>query len=291
MQAGEYLLAEDEAIRHISVVRSGTLKLCRPAEEEGTIGEAIVEALAQDASERAGFAQISTGDIIGESQCLYKQNCAVFIRAETKCRILQIPRSNIMQMLPRRCREYFDPPDAMDSPLASPIRHAAGMRRPQMGKSPGAVEHIGNAKGLIQDVKSKGQNGVGMVVTVSGVEGKAARAGKFEDQDLDRFPAPKSCVEVGPSLVRISGMLLYSVKQAQGIPYDGINGVFEPTDRLCNGRCVYQKRGSDSICMWWANNSGKLSWIVGPADCGEQHACIMPAFLVISIQHCQGAHA
>ena len=184
------MLAEEEAIRHISVVRSGTLKLCRPAEEEGTIGEATVEALAQHTNERAGFAQISIGDIIGESQCLYKQNCAVFIRAETKCRILQIPRSNIMQMLPRRCREFFDPPDAMNSPLASPIRHAAGMRRPQMAKSPGEVKHIGNAKGLIQDVESKGQNGVRIAATVSGVEREAdARAGKVEeveDQDWGR---------------------------------------------------------------------------------------------------------
>ena len=105
-----------------------------------------------------------------------------------------------------------------------------------------------------------------------------ARAVKVEDQSLDRFPAPTSCVQVGLSLVRISGMLLYSERHAQGIPYDGINGVFERTGRLCNGRCVYQKRGSDSICMWWANNSGKLSWIVGPADCGEEHPCIMPAF-------------
>ena len=157
-----------------------------------------------------------------------------------------------------------------------------------VGEEP-AVGH----QGVAQDHDVMGRNAPDVDVATAGMRMPIveadARADTVEDQDLDCFPAPNSCVEVGPSLVRISGMLLYSVKQAQGTPYDGINGVFERTDRLCNGRCVYQKRGSDSICMWWANNSGKLSWIVGPADCGEQHACIMPAFLVISIQHCQVA--
>jgi len=141
LQAGEYLLAEDEKISHISVVRSGTLKLYWPAEEEGTIGEAAIESLVEAGEpKRTEFAQVSTGDVIGEFQCLHKENCSVFIRAETKCRILQIPRPNIMQMLPRRCREYFDPPDAMESPLASPIRKMMGIR-PRMGESPAAAAH------------------------------------------------------------------------------------------------------------------------------------------------------
>ncbi len=109
LQPGEHLLAEDEEVKSISVVRSGSIVLYRAVAEEGTIGDAVLKVLTAEGTEpeREAFAHLGPGDIIGEAQCLQKEMCSVFFRAETKTRILQIPRRDIMQMLPRKCREVL----------------------------------------------------------------------------------------------------------------------------------------------------------------------------------------
>ena len=69
--------------------------------------QAALEAVAEEESglKRVAFGRLSMGDIIGESQCLLKQQCVVFFRADTKTRLLQIQRRDIFRVLPRLSRE------------------------------------------------------------------------------------------------------------------------------------------------------------------------------------------
>jgi hypothetical protein len=108
LQPGEHLHNEDDEIPCISVVRSGTLMLYRPAEEEGTIGEAAMHAIViaeQTEPKLEAFGRLEAGDVIGEMNCLLKEACSVVFRAETKTRLLQIPRRDLFKMLPRNSRE------------------------------------------------------------------------------------------------------------------------------------------------------------------------------------------
>jgi hypothetical protein len=108
LQPGEHLYNEDDEIPCISVVRSGSLMLYRPAEEEGTIGEAAMHAIViseQAEPKLEAFGRLEAGDVIGEMNCLLKEACSVVFRAETKTRLLQIPRRDLFKMLPRNSRE------------------------------------------------------------------------------------------------------------------------------------------------------------------------------------------
>ena len=108
LQPGEHLYNEDDEIPCISVVRSGTLMLYRPAEEEGTIGEAAMHSIViaeQTEPKLEAFGRLEAGDVIGEMNCLLKEACSVVFRAETKTRLLQIPRRDLFKMLPRNSRE------------------------------------------------------------------------------------------------------------------------------------------------------------------------------------------
>ena len=143
LQAEEHLYSEEDSIDCISVVRSGLLTLYRPAQEAG-FGDAALTVSFQEQEiepEREEFGHLLKGDVIGESQCLHKQKCSVFFKARTKTRLFQIQRKHIMQMLPRCCREHFDPKMIIESPLASPMAcrgHSSGRMR-QSAREPAAL--------------------------------------------------------------------------------------------------------------------------------------------------------
>jgi hypothetical protein len=75
----------------------------------------------------------------------------------------------------------------------------------------------------------------------------------------------------GVEIVRLRGFVLHS--GGTSAPYAGINGEYMRSGEFINGRALYVKsnnpRTLNPTAMWWANNNGKLSWIVGQkADAG-----------------------
>ena len=75
----------------------------------------------------------------------------------------------------------------------------------------------------------------------------------------------------GAEIVRLRGFVLHS--GGTSAPYAGINGEYMRSGEFINGRALYVKsnkpRTPNTTAMWWANNNGKLSWIVGQkADAG-----------------------
>jgi hypothetical protein len=89
--------------------------------------------------------------------------------------------------------------------------------------------------------------------------------GQVDEHEFEAYMSANRMVVYGAAHVCIQGMLLHT--QDGSHQYKGINGEYQRSDdRTCNGRAVYVKMGKPSIAMWWANNEGKVSWCVGPAD-------------------------
>jgi len=83
-----------------------------------------------------------------------------------------------------------------------------------------------------------------------------------ESRLYDRLASHLSNV-FGASLVRVSGVMLHRGGVSQ--VHDDINGLYQRSGRVCNGRAVYL-HVSMPTAMWWANIEGKISWCVGPKD-------------------------
>jgi hypothetical protein len=102
----------------------------------------------------------------------------------------------------------------------------------------------------------------GMVETLDVVD---ADGDGFVDEDEFRaYLAANRTVRYGARRVCISGLELRNNGTAK--PYRGINGEYEVTEEVCNGRAVYSKVGRPTTAMWWANIDGKISWCVGPRE-------------------------
>ena len=85
------------------------------------------------------------------------------------------------------------------------------------------------------------------------------------DDDTKEDEGVVDSIRFGAFLVRIDGVVLYYGGDAQ--PYKAINGEYELTEQVCNGRGVYVKKSDKAkMAMWCANNDGKICWCVGPKD-------------------------
>ena len=94
-------------------------------------------------------------------------------------------------------------------------------------------------------------------------------AGVVDDEEFRRYLASNPTVQPSSNVVRLSGMMLHS---GGGVvrPYSGINGDYQLSNRVVNYRQVYLRLPRTTVpggaAMWWANNSGKLCWVIGPAE-------------------------
>lgn len=53
-------------------------------------------------------------------------------------------------------------------------------------------------------------------------------------------------------LVKVEGLVLNHADGAR--PYEGVNGSYQRSEQIANGRSVYFKVGKPSTAMWWTNN-------------------------------------
>ena len=88
--------------------------------------------------------------------------------------------------------------------------------------------------------------------------------GIVSDAEFQAFLAANRTVRIGAEFVRISGVMLHSKGQVK--VYKGINGDYQRSQEVANGRAVYLKVGKPTTAMWWANNVGRLCWVVGPRE-------------------------
>jgi len=148
------------------------------------------------------------------------------------------------------------------------------------GLSDGVVDSVG-ALGLDDDRKSVGALGLD----------DDRKIGVHEDCNIGihRSSAHIDSKHLGAALVRVDGVVLHSEtdsvlhsatdsvlhsatdsvlhsETANAGSYEGINGQYQRSNTLCNGRAVYTKVGHSKTCMWWGNVDGKISWCVGPKD-------------------------
>ena len=67
---------------------------------------------------------------------------------------------------------------------------------------------------------------------------------------------------VGAELVCVSGAVLQRGGEAR--PYTGINGVYQRSEDVVNGRLMFTKLSTATTALWWDNVLDKASWVVGP---------------------------
>jgi hypothetical protein len=82
--------------------------------------------------------------------------------------------------------------------------------------------------------------------------------GFVDEDEFNAFLAANRTVRLGAEFVRISGMMLLGKGDAK--PYKGINGDYQRSQEVVNGRAVYIKVGKPTTGMWWANIDGRLCW-------------------------------
>jgi hypothetical protein len=75
---------------------------------------------------------------------------------------------------------------------------------------------------------------------------------------LEAYLAANRTVRLGAEFVRISGIMLHNKGQIK--PYKGVNGDYQRSQEVSNGRAVYTKVNKPTTAMWWTNNNGQLSW-------------------------------
>jgi len=66
----------------------------------------------------------------------------------------------------------------------------------------------------------------------------------------------------GAGMVRVSGVMLHQNGVTES--YKGINGNYERSEDMANGRAVYIKTSNPSTAIWWANKAETIAWVVGP---------------------------
>jgi hypothetical protein len=82
--------------------------------------------------------------------------------------------------------------------------------------------------------------------------------GFIDEQEFEAYLAANRTVRLGAEFVRVSGVMLHYKGETK--PYKGINGDYQRSQEVSNGRAVYIKVNKPSTAMWWTNNDGKLSW-------------------------------
>ena len=82
--------------------------------------------------------------------------------------------------------------------------------------------------------------------------------GFVDPEEFAAYLAANRTVRLGAEFVRVSGVMLHYKGETK--PYKGINGDYQRSQEVSNGRAVYIKVNKPSTAMWWTNNDGKLSW-------------------------------
>jgi hypothetical protein len=82
--------------------------------------------------------------------------------------------------------------------------------------------------------------------------------GYIDPEEFQAYLAANRTVRLGAEFVRVSGVMLHYKGETK--PYKGINGDYQRSQEVSNGRAVYIKVNKPSTAMWWTNNDGKLSW-------------------------------
>ena len=82
--------------------------------------------------------------------------------------------------------------------------------------------------------------------------------GVVSPDEFQSYLAANRTVRLGAEFVRVSGVVLHHKGEAKA--YKGINGDYQRSQEVSNGRAVYVKVSKPSTAMWWTNNDGKLSW-------------------------------
>ena len=88
--------------------------------------------------------------------------------------------------------------------------------------------------------------------------------GFIDEQEFEAYLAANRTVRLGAEFVRVSGVMLHYKGETK--PYKGINGDYQRSQEVSNGRAVYIKVNKPSTAMWWTNNNGKICWCVGPKE-------------------------
>jgi hypothetical protein len=88
--------------------------------------------------------------------------------------------------------------------------------------------------------------------------------GYVDEDEFRAYLAANRAVRYGACRVRICGVELRYKGSAKA--YKGVNGEYEMTEEVLNGRAVYAKVDRPTTAMWWTNNDGKISWCVGPRE-------------------------
>jgi len=82
--------------------------------------------------------------------------------------------------------------------------------------------------------------------------------GIVDEGEVRAYLAAIRTVRYGAAFVRVSGVMLHQKGVSKS--YKGINGDYQRSQQVANGRAVYIKVSKPSTAMWWANNNGKLAW-------------------------------
>jgi hypothetical protein len=82
--------------------------------------------------------------------------------------------------------------------------------------------------------------------------------GYIDPEEFQAYLAANRTVRLGAEFVRVSGVMLHYKGETK--TYKGINGDYQRSQEVSNGRAVYIKVNKPSTAIWWTNNDGKLSW-------------------------------
>ena len=88
--------------------------------------------------------------------------------------------------------------------------------------------------------------------------------GYVDEDEFRAYLAANRAVRYGARRVCICGVELRYKGSTKA--YKGVNGEYEMTEEVLNGRAVYAKVDRPTTAMWWTNNDGKISWCVGPRE-------------------------
>jgi hypothetical protein len=85
-----------------------------------------------------------------------------------------------------------------------------------------------------------------------------------DEQEFREYLSGLQSIRYGATVVRVNGLQLHAHGTSR--PYGGINGDYQRSGELTNGRAVYLKIDKPTTAIWWANNDGRLCWCVGPKE-------------------------
>jgi len=113
---------------------------------------------------------------------------------------------------------------------------------------------------LVQDAPLELHTGAGQALALIDTN----RDGQIDEAEFEAYLAAHRTEPTcfGAELVRVSGAVLqHGGKVTQ---YAGINGVYERSENVVNGRFMFTKLSTSTTALWWGNVLGKICWVVGP---------------------------